>query len=239
MRRNLPRLLFVLLLLAPVAARAGACQIAVSTPLQMISLADREAVKRLENENRLSELCPNGDKACTDKALAPEHRRIPVHGEPGGEPIGTITVIYAPGKPLTATIEARNAAPVPYTPAAYDPDWGYGPWFHATLLDRRDDWALVPLPGIGAGWLSLPGADIRDYRDDGGGDFPAVFRFGAEEVVILRHDKEGATLRAAAPGEECGHAAPPPGARARTLPYAGFYGSDCNLLLLPASLRGC
>jgi hypothetical protein len=42
----------------------------------------------------------------------------------------------------------------PIVPDLYDPDWGYGPYFHMTVGERRDNWVRLPVdPFPPSTWL--------------------------------------------------------------------------------------
>lgn len=127
-----------------------------------LGLFSDELTRWLENENRMSEICTAREHseewhACRTAKLQPMVEVFPVHAEPraASRRLGEVVVAAIPGKGLNAFASAGGGTPVPFTPDLYDPDWGYGPWFHQTVLARRGTWFRLALPTIGAGWLDL------------------------------------------------------------------------------------
>jgi hypothetical protein len=138
---------------------AGQRQEPSPTELAWIGLYNQELLDWLENENRLDTLCPTGpgtaaQAECRDEKMQPKAAVIPLRREPraDAERLGEILVVALPGKGLTAFASASRRVER-FTPDLYDRDWGYGPFFHQTMLDRRGTWFRVPVPGAGRVWI--------------------------------------------------------------------------------------
>jgi hypothetical protein len=203
-----------------------------------VSLYKDEFLGRLENENRLAmgELCTPEDKECVAKALAPETDDIPVYDSPGGKPIATLKVIYTPGKGISAALAQGNINH-PYVPPVFDSDWGYGPWFHATLLAAAEPaWKQIALPGITAGWVELPASQAITMTG------PGVYIYKDRQVIVVKSGENDLTLRDEQEADmwcEAGNPPPLKDFKTRDVPVRDFYDGHCQLLIAPAYTRGC
>lgn len=147
----------------------SAAQPAATTEVTWLGLFTDELIGWLENENRMAEICTAPEHsvewhACREAKLQPLVEVIPVHAQPraASRRLGEVVIASIPGKGLNAFASAADRKPVPFTPDLYDADWGYGPWFHQTVLERRGPWFRLPLPNIGAGWLDLRRYDQQE-----------------------------------------------------------------------------
>lgn len=122
----------------------------------------------LENQNRLDELCSHAEpgssqkSACRQEMLAPKQFVIELRDapRPKSKSLGAIVVEATPGQGLRASYRpAIGQTGVDFSPDLLDVDWGYGPYFHQTFLDRRGTWFLLPADPfpqpvwINAAWL--------------------------------------------------------------------------------------
>jgi hypothetical protein len=73
-----------------------------------------------------------------------------------------MVVVALPGKGLSVFAGAGSET-TPFTPDLFDADWGYGPWFHQSILSRRGSWLRIPVPSVGDGWID---ANELGGRDD-------------------------------------------------------------------------
>jgi hypothetical protein len=128
--------------------------------LAWIGLFNGELLGWLENQNRLVQLCgqPDGSVAwhqCEAAHLAPKVAVIPVRAAPrvDAERRGEIVLLATPGRGFRIYASPGRGTAQPFTPDLFDPDWGYGPHHHQTVLARRGSWFRVPLPVLGAGWI--------------------------------------------------------------------------------------
>lgn len=217
-----------------------------------VSLYTVEQVEWLDNTYRLDQLCPDpatvGD--CHTRHLAPKLLPIPLFSEPdrGSERLGTLFVIATPGRGLTAEYfpvvgEAPGEA---FTPHLFDPDWGYGPYFHHTLLERLGSWARIPAGPWGEpAWFVIVDDTPRN----------AVFWIGADMVVTMREDDgensswyvveatdDTLTLRPEVPADMwCESGNPPitPLGEPRIFTRAELLDADRRLRVRPKYTRGC
>lgn len=103
----------------------------------------------LENENRLRELCadPSLLAECHAESLGPSVRVYSLHtrADAASSRVGELIVVAVPGRGLSAHFRpAASQEAVRFTPDLFLQDWGYGPWFHMTLADRRGEWFQLP-----------------------------------------------------------------------------------------------
>jgi hypothetical protein len=142
------------------ATDSAAKQRTLPQELSWIGLYNTELMEWLENENRLTELCgeaSGGDKwhTCREALLEPKVAVISVRSGPqvtAGR-LGQLVLVAWPGKGLRIFASSGRVTQ-PFTPDLFDGDWGYGPYFHQTILARRGPWFRVPVPVIGPGWIN-------------------------------------------------------------------------------------
>ena len=126
----------------------GATQTQPTAPLPgelaWIGLFNNELVGWLENENRLGELCvaEQGSQdwqECRATHMEPKVAVIPVRAAPqvDGKRLGEIVLLAAPGRGLRVFASAGRVAQR-FIPDLFDEDWGYGPYFHQTILERQN-----------------------------------------------------------------------------------------------------
>lgn len=158
-----------------------------------VGLYNDEFLQWLENANRLDQLCPAQAtteaerQRCHEDKLAPRRQRLPLRDAPSaqGQVVGTLMIEAVPGEGLrTYYRPARGRREHPFQPDLYEPDWGYGPYFHQTYLARRGDWFLVPFGrSTRPGWLDLSAfARPPALRLLQAGD---IVRLGRESYVVL------------------------------------------------------
>jgi hypothetical protein len=169
----------------------------------------------LENENRIGELCadPSNLDECYREMLGPKVSTYPLHSEPDASSslIGDVIVVAVPGRPLSAHFRpAGSREGTPFTPDLFLQDWGYGPYFHHTVLAQQGDWfQLPPDPWEQHVWLhreresessSVIAVQPEDIIEMNGSSWYVV---GAEPDALL--------LRAEQPGDLwCEPGDPPP-----------------------------
>ncbi len=213
------------------------CHLPIKTPFLAVPLFKDNYTGRLENENRLREICPTLDQVCVNEALSAQIDRMPIYDHPSGKVIANLEVRYKPGDGITAALVTQDGKSYPFTPPIYDNDWGYGPYFHATLLDQNESWKKIVLPSIQSGWVELPDVQILNLTESG-----SVYSLNNHHIMILRSDKTSITVRDEQPADmDCGEGNPPPLAtfNEQVIPLSGVYDDQCNLLIKPAYTRGC
>lgn len=134
-----------------------------------VGLYNSALLEWLENENRLDELCvrfkdvPAQRERCRAEMMQPKLATITVRETPtaAGRVKGTILVTYAPGRGLSAQTSAGGRVTA-FVLDLFDIDWGYGPYFHQTILDRQGSWYRIPIDALGgAGWVNA-----AEWTDD-------------------------------------------------------------------------
>lgn len=217
--------------------------------LAWVGLFNGELVGWLENENRLAELCTAREGShewheCRASKLEPKLTVIPVRAAPeaGARRLGEIVVVALPGQGLKAFAAAGSLA-AQFTPDLFDQDWGYGPWFHQTILTRRGSWFRVPVSAIGPGWInaaewSTPGADSGVKTVEAGdiiitprGD---MFVLGVGEHVLRVRPEQKSDMW-------CQAGDPPPLApwQEIRIPFDELFDAKDHLLIRYKYTRGC
>lgn len=235
-------------------ASARACDIPISTPLQIVQLVRHESMDVLSKAANTKEACPSemqaqkGDKfkKCILESLTPAYDYYEIYDAPDKNRLGVLIVSYSP---LTYVIRAdvinlEDNNRQSLEPEIYDSDWGYGPWFHTALLDREGDWLKIPMPIFKTGWIKMPQATILSYLPQAGEDdsLKIVVEIAERSSVILGQ-KEG---RLVARDEwqndmPCGNdlTGPPPPFQERLLKMSDLYDQSCRILIKPKYTRGC
>ena len=124
--------------------------------------------------------------------------------------VGTIQIEFsrAPTQGFKAFFQ-KTASTSPLfmiSPHLYDPDWGYGPYFHLTILDRADGLVKVQFSDdIGAVWGDFQktfGSKniVFHYLDRGG-----IFSYSGDSIVIERLNNDSLIVRKEQPADmACG-----------------------------------
>jgi hypothetical protein len=137
--------------------------VALTTPvaasgLSWLGLFNDELLQVLENANQLEALCPPADgehRRCREARLASRVRvlLLRVDAAPDAALAGQLWISANPLAGLSAFVVAPGGYPQQLQPDLYDSDWGYGPYFHQTVIEQRGDWYRLPLPLPTAAWL--------------------------------------------------------------------------------------
>src|SRR5688572_26930457 len=140
-------LVVAICLLAPSIVDAGGQQALPTAAPGWVGLYNDGLIEWLENENRLDEICDqfNGQAKeldrCRAEKLEPRSFVVPLYADATrAVSRGALLVVAIPGKGL----RFFYARPEGGESIAFDPDlnlqdWGYGPYFHQTYLDRDGD----------------------------------------------------------------------------------------------------
>jgi hypothetical protein len=130
-----------------------------------IGIFTTELVEWLENGNRLAELCGSEDKdfetfhRCKVEKMAPKAHLVRLWSEPSASsrPAGSLMLVATPAEGLHAFYAAVEGGPAAnFQPDLYDGDWGYGPFFHLTIVERRGSWVRLPeMPFPKNTWLDV------------------------------------------------------------------------------------
>lgn len=212
-----------------------------------VGLYGEAPLARLENENRVSELCTDSKtmSMCYREKLAPSVTSTFLHSgpEPESPVVGEILVVVVPGRALSAFYRPAGSsmAPAFFTPDLFLEDWGYGLYFHQTIAERRGDWFRLP-PGP---WAEPVWLHVRD----GGGSDP-VLDVQAGDIIemegagwyVVSSGRDYLGLRPEQPRDMwCAEGDPPPITDVEPIrfPRAELLDSDGHLALRPKYLKGC
>lgn len=220
----------------PLTSAKAECLSPIKTPFSAVSLLKKTFLGWINNENRLNEMCPTRDEDCITNALLAKIDKIPVYDHPYGKAIAHLEVTYAPRQAITVAL-IKEGKVFPFTPPIYDGDWGYGPWFHATLLDQNGVWKNIALPSIQNGWVELPEAEILQLTDT-----ENVYSLKDRHIVILKSNETSLIIRDEQPADMwCEGGTPPPLTpfKKQTVLINQVYDDQCNLLLSIPYTRGC
>ncbi|MEM9043393.1 MAG: hypothetical protein AAGC81_01770 [Pseudomonadota bacterium] len=215
-------------------------------PLRIVSLLQTDSIERLENLNRLDALCgsPATDPTCIQQNLSPTTQAIAIYaGAADPKPFGFFVITYTPGVGPSASylmLENGGRSLFPFEPDIYDSDWGYGPFFHQTLLRQTDDWYEIALPGPGrpTGWIKLENATVAAFSN---GELVRMTETN-EVRMILKVTEHQVVMRPFQPADMwCEVGTPPPleDVSPITMPIDALYDARKRLLITYAYTRGC
>lgn len=212
-----------------------------------VSLQGSAPLARLENENRISEICTDSEvqSDCYSQQLAPSVVSVPLHAGPDGRvpQAGELLVVVVPGRGLSAFYRPAQAsiAPVFFTPDLFLQDWGYGLLFHQTIADQRGDWfKLPPGPWASPVWLHVPHGTGSSF----------VIEVQAGEIIdiegtgwyVVSSGRDHLMLRPEQPGDFwCYEGDPPPIEETQSTRFlrAELLDADGHLAIRPKYLKGC
>lgn len=215
-----------------------------------VGLYNAALVEWLENQNRLKDLCSHAAadtpawRTCRDDKLKPKQLVIPLRSAPHETAAseGALVILATPGRGLGAFYRpARGGPATAFVPDLFDSDWGYGPYFHQTFLERRGTWFLLPAaPFPKPAWIN-----VREFTNE-----PDVRLLKTGEIIktpmgdLVVLGMERGVLRARPEQEAdmwCEEGDPPPLAPSKEirLPVGELYGPTGHLLVSIKYTRGC
>lgn len=118
-----------------------------------LGLFNRDLVEWLENENQLVALCSmfvaesDGWRTCRAEMLASKRLAVPLWQSAAerAAPAGSLLLVATPGQGLKSFyVPVDGGVATEFRPDLFDADWGYGPHFHQTFLERRGSWFRLP-----------------------------------------------------------------------------------------------
>jgi hypothetical protein len=118
-----------------------------------VGLYTDDLLRWLENENRLMDICGQPTQPATDtwtrcatEARKPRSVTVTVYEAPSTDAraLGSIEIVAVPAQGLTAQYLPETGDPVPFVPDIYLQDWGYGPFFHQSILTHTSGWVMLP-----------------------------------------------------------------------------------------------
>jgi hypothetical protein len=224
---------------------------------EWVRLLKTEWLGSLENLNKIDELCPPAlppeeVKACKDKNLAPQTYAFPIYffPDPNGAKLGTLRVTAVPGQPLKINFQkVRSKTLVEFKPDLYLEDWGYGPpYFHQTVLDKKDHWLFIPLLGE-RGWINgevfISTAVVKEAAEQDlflGLELDKIYSLGNESLKIMELKEKSFTYRPEQPADLwCGSGEPPAVQEVplKELKYSDLYDDEAHLKIKLKYMKGC
>ena len=230
--------------------RVWAQPAAAPTEIGWLGLFNRSLVEWLENENQLQSLCAafTADSAewdkCRAQKLAPRIHVVRLWTQPSekGAPAGSLLIVGTPGQGLRSFfVPVDGGVATEFEPDLFDGDWGYGPYFHQTFLERRATWFRLPeVPFPKGTWINatqLSGEpELRFLEVDQivSGPFGDVLILGVERGVIRARPQQEADMW-------CASGDPPPLKPWRELqiPVGDLYTPTGHLVVHQKYTRGC
>ena len=154
--------------------------------------------------------------------------------------VGTLIIDFSAEKGLTARFQPNGGRVVPFVPDLYDQDWGYGPWFHHTVLETKGGWAKFPKnPFPTPVWVNLDAAfgDVAPISVYPG----EVYVFNGKNVVITEMVGDRILMRPEQPADmPCeGNEPPIKEVTPTVLHRSDLFDADGHLKLTVAHMRGC
>jgi len=208
---------------------------------------NEEMVKWAENENQISSLCPENlsqeeQRKCKAENLPEKVWTIHAFNQPDTKSgkTGEIFTSVKPGDPFVSSFKSPSGEISQFEPDLYDQDWGYGPYFHQTIVEQKGDWLKIPLtPLTASAWIN-PGTaiqrlDIIPIRKG------PVYTLNTESIVITEIGKETVSYRLENSADMwCNEGAPPksPAGDIKTIKIGELF-SNGHLKLDIKYKRGC
>ena len=227
----------------------GANQLS-STPadLAWVGFYNGELLEALENENRLGTLCPpsipsvEAREQCRGDMLKPRAHVVSLRTAPtvSAAPAGSLLLLAEPGRGMRFYyIPPEGGTAREFTTDLYLADWGYGPYYHQTFLDRRGDWFLLPQdPFPASTWFNAADLGEPPHLEHAGG----IVSSPRGNLVILAVEPEVVRVRPEQPGDMWCEAGEPPQiepSEELRIRRAELYTPTGHLLLAPAHMKGC
>lgn len=215
-----------------------------------LGLFNGALVEWLENENQLTRLCAQfaveseGWYRCRAETLAPKIHVVRLWAAPSETStlVGSLLIVATPGQGLRSLFVGAGGGPaIEFHVDLFDGDWGYGPYFHETFVERRAQWFRLPETPFPRGtWLNA--ADL--------GGQPELHVLEAEQIVtspfgdlrILAVEREGLRARLEQDADMwCGSGEPPPLKpwQEIRIPLRDLYTATGHLRLHKKYTRGC
>ena len=240
------RLSLCMLFLAAVSTCAG--QLRAQEPFRAwVGLYGEAPLARLENANRLSEMCKNSKtlERCHEEKLAPGVSVTSLYAAPdaGSPVVGELLVAVVPGRGLSAfhRPQGSSAALIYFTPDLYMPDWGYGTYFHQTIGERRGDWfQLPPGPWASSVWIHVrvdEGSDLVIAVHPGD-----IIEMGGAGWYVVASGRDHLDLRPEQPADMwCYEGDPPPveEVQPKRFQRADLLDAGGHLVIRPKYPKGC
>ena len=211
-----------------------------------VGLYDVDQLAWLENENRIGELCRDASDSarCHSEHMRPAISIYSLHREPRAQSqrVGDLLVVAVPGRGLTAHFRSAGSRQlVAFEPDLFLQDWGYGPYFHQTVLAQQGGWFQLPVgPWDRPVWIHRGSdggsASIMQIQS---GD---IIEFGGSGFYVIAAEPDVLVLRVEQPADMwCEEGTPPAtiAVETRRVPRADLVDSDGRLVIRPRYPKGC
>ena len=203
---------------------------------------------RLENENRITQLCadvePADQGSCYESALATSIEVHTLHAAPdaASDRVGDLIVTATPGRGFSAFFRpADSDEPVGSMPDLYLRDWGYGPYYHQTITEQRGAWFRLPRgPWPDPIWIHRPDQLERwGVHEVGGGE---ILEMRGEGWVVLEVEADALVMRPEQEADLWCWAEDPPAlepVEPTRFTRAELVDADGHLRIRPKYMKGC
>jgi hypothetical protein len=231
-------------------APAAQGQATLSVETGWLGLFTQDLVEWLENANQLERLCTGfpTDSAdwskCRAQKLAPKIFVVPLWAGPSEKAAaaGLLLVTAVPGEGLRSWfVSSEGGTATEFQPDLFDRDWGYGPYFHQTFVERRGAWfRLAEEPFLKGTWINAarlgdqPNLQLLESEQIVSSPFGDLFVLGIERDVLRARPEQEADMW-------CKAGNPPPLAPWRELriPIRDLYTPNGHLVVHKKYIRGC
>lgn len=215
-----------------------------------LGLFNWELVEWLENENQLEQLCAGSPLTsaegfkCREEKLSPKIHVVRLWAGPSEQSAsaGSLLVMAVPGKGLRSWfVPIDGGAATEFQPDLFDRDWGYGPYFHQTFIERRATWFRLPEgPFLKGTWINAsrlgdqPDLQLLERDQIVTSPFGDLFILGIERDVLRARPEQESDMW-------CKEGNPPPPGPSRELriPLRDLYTSAGHLVVHKKYTRGC
>jgi hypothetical protein len=211
-----------------------------------VGLYNTALIEWLENENRLSNLCSDTLtwRECREEKMMPKQYLIDLRDDPreAAASEGTLVIRATPGQRLRAYYRsAHGGREREFVPDLFDADWGYGPYFHQTFLERRGTWFLLPAgPLSRPGWVNMGEPHVRLLRELH--ETRDVIMTPNGDLVVIGMDRRVLRARPAQKADQWCEAGNPPPLEPWSeirIPVQKLYNAAGHLLVDIKYKRGC
>lgn len=213
-----------------------------------VGLWNKEMVEWVENENRIYKLCPKSMaqdtyKECRKTNLSEKTWLIEVFSSPDkkSEKVGEILITVKPGDSFVSSFKNLKGVIIQFEPDLYDQDWGYGPFFHQTILERKNNWIKIPIKASGSPVWINPGDGIQ-YLDIITINEGTVYTMDSESIVITNIGDKSISYRIENESDmwcDIGSPPKPPESTSKTIKINELYDIHKHLKLDVKYKRGC
>ncbi len=239
-------MLLAMFLLSPISHLAA--EEAQLSSIGWVGLWNEEMLEWAENENRIDRLCPrsmsqDAYEKCRRNHLAKKTWIIQAYKSPRNtsEKVGGLSITVKPGSSFVASFKDNKGKIRDFEPDLYDQDWGYGPFFHQTVLERKHDWIRIPIRSLDTPiWINprdrIRNLDIITVAEG------VVYMLNAESIVITKQEGDTVFFRIEQQSDMwCNDGTPPKlnASEVKQINIQQLYDSRNHLILDIKYKRGC